>query len=375
MKKILIIVGGTGGHIYPGIALVEKLKEKNAELFISFVVDKKPLGVEILCEKGYPYYQIQSAPFPRKEFWQILRFVIKVAIGFVESLFLLGKLKPDVMVAFGAYISVPVVLAGRVFKIPVILHEQNYFPGLANRFLAPLADKIAVSYKSSLDYFPRRKTLLTGNPVRNRLFEVRREEGLKFLKLDKDKVTVLIFGGSQGAQSINLSILGMLPYLEGFRHNIQFVHICGNNNGFQDIINEYASSGFTARVFRFLKKMEYAYSIADVALARAGATTIAEIVALGIPAILVPYPGATSHHQFLNTKPLCKTGGAICYLDERLSGEGLAIKLIPLIKDGNLRRQMSLQLKVLKDRFTGASDKLAEVVLCLKKSKEYILSE
>jgi len=364
-KRILIAVGGTGGHIYPGLALSQKLKEKEPETYIAFIVDKRPLASEVLGEYADPIYKITSAPLPRKRFWQICRFLYKMTKGFFESVVLLRKLKPDVLIAFGAYISVPVVIAASFLGIPVILHEQNYFPGLANKFLTTFADKVAVSFDSSKEYFPANKTVLTGNPVRKEVFEVKREEGLDFFELNEDRVTVLIFGGSLGSQSINLSVLGVLPYLEGLRDSIQFVHICGDKC-YQNVINEYSKHGFTARVYKYLKNMEYAYSVADVAVARAGATTIAEITSLGIPTILIPYPEASSQHQMLNARPLCQAGGAICYAEDILSGEGLAVRLIPLIKDANRRRMMAIVSKTLRDRFINASASLADLVLNLK---------
>lgn len=361
-KKILMVVGGTGGHIYPGIALTRQLVEKEPGVSVEFVVDRKPLAFEVLFKEGYPVHKITSEPFPRKCFLYICRFIFKMVRGLIESVFLLRKLKPDIVVAFGAYISVPVVIAAEFLKIPVVLHEQNYFPGLANRFLTFLAKKVAVSYKSSIEYFPPHKTVLTGNPLRKELFEVDRKEGLEFFKLDEGKLNILVFGGSLGSESINISVVGILPYLEEINEQLQFVHICGDMD-FQNIIGEYSKFGYTARVFRYIKDMEYAYSIADIIIARAGATTIAEITALGIPSILIPYPHATSMHQLLNTIPLTKTGGGICYNEEKLSGEGLALRLIPLIRDSNIRRGMSIKAGILKERFINAAEKLANVVI------------
>lgn len=366
-KKILMVVGGTGGHIYPALALASELAGS-----IDFVIDKRPLAEKVLSEKGCSTHRITAAALPRKKFWHICKFILKMLIGTVESLILLGEIKPDVIVAFGSYISVPVVLASKFFKIPVVLHEQNYFPGLANKFLTLFARKVAVSYRASLQHFPAHKAVLTGNPVRKELFEVNREESLKFFGLERDKITILIIGGSLGSESINISVAGILPYLEEFNDRIQFIHICGDKN-FQKIVEKYIECDFTARVYKYLKKIEYAYGSADLIIARAGATTLAEITALGIPSILIPYPDATSGHQLLNAKPLCKIGGAIYYDEDKLSGEGLALRLVPLVKDINMRREMSIKTKVMRERFTGAAKKLADVVMevtKLKKEKE-----
>ncbi len=362
-KEIIIIVGGTGGHIYPGIALAQKILEKNPLSKIGFVVDKRPLAAKVISEKGYQSYSITSAPFPRKKFWQLIKFIVKIVKGLFESYFLLKKLKPKVLIAFGSYISVPPSLIAKVLGIPIILHEQNYFPGLANRFLTLFADKIAISYKESTQYFPPNKTCLTGNPIRKELLEVDKNIAFNRLKLEYDKITILIFGGSLGARSINFSFLGLLPYLEDFRESIQFVHICGESANFENLIAEYSKLRLTARVYKYYRKMEYAYSVADIIVARAGATTIAEISALGKPAILIPYPDATAQHQLLNAKPLCKSGGAIYYSDDILSGEGLAIRIIPLIKDSDKRKQMEEKLKISGDIVIKASENLSNLVM------------
>ncbi|MFW6134362.1 MAG: UDP-N-acetylglucosamine--N-acetylmuramyl-(pentapeptide) pyrophosphoryl-undecaprenol N-acetylglucosamine transferase, partial [Elusimicrobiota bacterium] len=174
-------------------------------------------------------------------------------------------------------------------------------------------------------------------------------------------VTIFVFGGSLGSRNINLSAIGILPYLEGLRKDIQFIHICGKHD-LKTIAQRYESGGFKARVYDYLDKIEYAYSVADVVIARAGATTVSEITALGIPAILIPYPEATAQHQMLNAVPLCKIGGAICCTENILSGEGLALRIIPLIKDRNKRREMSISTTSLRDNFREAAERFADLV-------------
>jgi UDP-N-acetylglucosamine--N-acetylmuramyl-(pentapeptide) pyrophosphoryl-undecaprenol N-acetylglucosamine transferase len=361
-KKILMVVGGTGGHIYPGIALAQKLSEQNPGISIDYVIDKKPIAYKILSGENNNIYKITSAPLPRKKIWHVVKFAFKLTKGLVESLILIKKIKPDVVVAFGAYMSVPVAIAAEILQVPVVLHEQNYFPGLANRFLALFAKKIAVSFDSTKGHFPANKVVLTGNPVRKDLFNVSRENSLKEFMLEEGKITVFVFGGSQGAESVNLSVIGALPYLEEFVDKIQFIHICGHNQ-LEKVTDEYAQYGFNARVYDYIKHIENAYCIADIIISRSGATTVAEIAALGKPSILIPYPGATSQHQLLNAKPLCNIGAAICCDDEKLSGESLALRFKPLLKDTGSIRDMSIKALPMRDRFRGASEKLAAVVM------------
>jgi UDP-N-acetylglucosamine--N-acetylmuramyl-(pentapeptide) pyrophosphoryl-undecaprenol N-acetylglucosamine transferase len=360
-KKVLIVVGGTGGHIYPGLALAEKLMEQHPDIKCEFIIDRRQLAYELLKENRYETYKISAAALPRKKFWNLLGFMVRMSVGIVQSYLLLRRIKPEIIVAFGAYISVPVVIYASPLKIPVILHVQNYFPGLDNKFLMPFARKIAVSYQSSFEFFPPNKTVLTGNPIRQKLMNAQRGASLDFLKLKDRRTTILIFGGSLGSHNINNAVAGLLPYLEDYEDVIQFIHICGRND-YMMISEEYSKYGFTCGIFKYMEDMEHAYCVADIVIARAGATTVAEITALCKPAILIPYSEATSQHQNLNAKLLCRAGGAICYDEEGLSGEGLAVRLIPLIKDPDIRKQMSVKTGVLRERFIGASNSLSLLI-------------
>ncbi len=360
-KKVLMVVGGTGGHIYPGLSLTSELKKRRKDINISFFTDKRMLAKNILGRLNYRVYRVTSFPFPRKKFWHICCFISKTLIGFLESFILLKKRKPDLIIAFGAYISVPVVLAGAVMKIPVILHEQNYFPGMANRFLAFCASSIAVTFKASGEYFPPGKTVLTGNPVREEIVNSSRQKGLERLKLSTDRMTILVFGGSQGAKDINISFPGVLPYLEGLKNKLQFIHISGERD-FMEVSNKYKKAKIKARVFKYLQKMHYAYSAADIVVCRAGATTVAEISSRGIPAVFIPYPYATSSHQALNAKAICERGGGVRLPDKDISPEAIALKLVPLIKDSGKRRSMEIGSKALRERFIKAAARLADLV-------------
>jgi UDP-N-acetylglucosamine--N-acetylmuramyl-(pentapeptide) pyrophosphoryl-undecaprenol N-acetylglucosamine transferase len=232
---------------------------------------------------------------------------------------------------------------------------------MANRFLSFMAARIAISYEESRDYFPPEKTVVTGNPVRKELFNADRKAALDYFNFDDDKTTILIFGGSQGARSINQAIYSLIPYLESLNEEIQIIHISGQKTDKQ-LIKEYTSYGLDARVYTYLERMEYAYELADIVIARAGATTIAEISAQAIPTIFIPYPHASARHQYFNSRPLCDKGLAICFPEEKLSGAGLAVRLVPLLTDRHRRRSMSEGYKKYSRHFKGAAGRLAEVV-------------
>ena len=361
-RRVLLVAGGTGGHIYPAVTLAGELASILGKSRVVFAADRRPLAGKVIGGSGFRLFRVTSEPLPRKEVWHMSRFMIKIARGIIESALLLARYRPAAVVAFGAYTSVPVVIAAYVLRIPVIIHEQNGFPGLANKFLARFADKVAISFTASSQYFPKNKTVLTGNPVRSELLAADKDEAVKYFKLDPGKITVFVFGGSLGSLSINMNLMGILPYMEDYRDRVQFIHLCGDKS-YEQVLSEYADRGFTARVFRYLDRMDYAYAAADIVVARAGATTIAEITALGKPSILIPFPGATSQHQALNAKPLCNIGGALCYPDELFSGEGLAVRLIPLINDSAGRKKISDSLQGLSERFTGAAERLASIVM------------
>ncbi|MFC2091253.1 undecaprenyldiphospho-muramoylpentapeptide beta-N-acetylglucosaminyltransferase [Elusimicrobiota bacterium] len=360
--KIVMAVGGTGGHIYPALALTQEIEKIDPELLINFIVDYRPLAYRVFSSNGYHVNRIASSPLPRKKVYNICMFIVKIIIGTAESLILLKKIKPDIMVAFGAYISVPAVFAAFICGVPVILHEQNYFPGLANKFLTFMAKHVAISYKASIKYFPADKTVLTGNPVRKVVLDTDRKKGIDYFGLDERRITIMVFGGSLGSYNINSALMGALPYLEEYNDKLQFIHICGNKL-YRELLEHYSKFQFSARIYKYLEPIENAYSVADIILARAGATTIAEIAAIGIPAIFIPYSESTSQHQFLNTKPLCKLGGAICYNEDELGGEGLALRLRSLIMDDNKRRDMKIRSGMLSERFTQASARLAQLVM------------
>ncbi len=359
--KILMVTGGTGGHIYPGLALASEIEKRFENTEITFITDGRTLAEETIGKSSYKNRKIEAAPLPRKKFWQICCFLFKTLAGFLESVILLKKNRPVIIIAFGSYISVPVVLAAALMRVPVVLHEQNYFPGMANRFLSFWADRIALTFSHSAVYFPPRKVVVTGNPVRENIFTVTRTDGLDKLNLEDGRVTVLVFGGSQGASDINYSFAGVLPYLEGMKEKLQVVHVCGPGKG-SGIADSYREAGIKARIFEYMQKMAYAYSVADIAVCRAGATTVAEIASRGIPAIFVPYPHATSGHQQLNAIPVCEKGGALLLKNQDLSGESLALTLIPLIREKDKLRGMKDRAAYFKDVFRNASSRLADIV-------------
>jgi UDP-N-acetylglucosamine--N-acetylmuramyl-(pentapeptide) pyrophosphoryl-undecaprenol N-acetylglucosamine transferase len=248
--------------------------------------------------------------------------------------------------------------------VPTLIHEQNFFPGLTNRILAPFVTQIAYSFPGSEPYFPGRRAKLafTGNPIRREILQGQREEAAARFDLDPDRFTLLSFGGSQGASRINFSLLEALPNLLPLRERLQFLHASGEKD-FEAMKSGFGVHQFRARVYPFIRDMASAYAVADLVISRAGATTIAELAALGKPSILIPYPHAANDHQKYNAEALAHSGGARLILDHELDGPTLARAVEEALKDPKGREVMGMKAKSLAK--IDADDQIARLVLRL----------
>jgi UDP-N-acetylglucosamine--N-acetylmuramyl-(pentapeptide) pyrophosphoryl-undecaprenol N-acetylglucosamine transferase len=310
MKKILIAAGGTGGHLYPGICFARELELRGCE--IRFVTDRKKLGESVLTRERFRYYTLPSIGMPRKISPKLFAFFYYLASGFAASMKILGEFKPDAVIGLGGYVSFPVVAGARTRGMATFIHEQNYIPGLSNRLLGRIAGRVAVSFSESAKYFPKGKVLFTGNPVRKDLFkDMDRKAARRKLGIEEDRFSVLVFGGSQGAHYINNLVAGSLEYLAKIRDSIQFIHITGEKD-LEAARAAYAGSGIRSFADSYMHEMAEGYAAADLAICRAGATTIAELIALRKPAVLIPFPHATGSHQEYNAKYISDAGAAVC---------------------------------------------------------------
>jgi UDP-N-acetylglucosamine--N-acetylmuramyl-(pentapeptide) pyrophosphoryl-undecaprenol N-acetylglucosamine transferase len=328
--RILIVLGGTAGHIYPGLALGEKLRGRNNEVIL--VGKKGGIGERIAEEGGFSYFHIVGEGLVRRFSLNILLFIGKAVLGFFQSMKIFRCFRPDIVVGMGGYLAFPVVLVAKISRISCTIHEQNVLPGLANRVLARIVERIMVGFKETERYFPSKKTFLTGNPIRQSILSCSRSEGLRKLNLAEGKRNILVFGGSQGARSINLAMVKALIFLTPVGKKIQIIHIVGIEQ-FLEIKEEYEKKDYSACVLPYLLHMEYAYSCCDLVISRSGASTVAEIIAKGLPSILIPYPYATAGHQKANAEFLSKRGACLLIEDNQLTGELLADIIIRLIDD------------------------------------------
>ena len=328
--RILIGSGSSGGHIFPAIALADELKNSKVEVLL--VLPRKALKLKGWRACG-PVEYIHGANLTFK----INRSNI-VGLGLLlwggwESLLKVIKFKPDVAVGFGSLNTLALMFWAWLFRIKTIIHEQNVIPGKANRLLSKFVDKVAVSFKQTANFLkiPQGKIVLTGNPLRKSLVKIDKLKSLDFFGFQEGKFNILITGGSQGAHKLNSACLQALLNCPD-RDRLQVIHISGEAD-FAQLKRDYAASNIRHQVFDFFPEMQYAYSLADLVICRAGATTIAELQKFGLAALLVPYPFAYAH-QWHNAKVLEAAGAAEIIPEDGSLAESLQAKLEQLIRNG-----------------------------------------
>ncbi|MFN2590135.1 MAG: undecaprenyldiphospho-muramoylpentapeptide beta-N-acetylglucosaminyltransferase [Actinomycetota bacterium] len=333
--RIVIGGGGTAGHVYPGLAAAATLRERGHE--VTFVGTERGVESRLVPAAGFDLRILEAAPFVRRPSVAALRAPVVAlrATGRCQE-YVRGA---DVVVGMGGYVSVPAVMAARREGVPVVLHEQNAVPGLANRVLSRVAASVGVAFSDAAGRFPRRsrpRIVVTGNPVRPEIRSVPLDrdalakEARQDLGLDDDRRTVVIFGGSQGALHIDQAAAGACRLLAD-REDLQVVLITGLAH-LEDTRRGLMPSGsLVVRTFGYVDRMDLAYACADLVVSRAGATTIAEVTVCGLPALLIPYPHATGRHQEANARSLQRAGGASVLVDPQLSAATLAERIDALI--------------------------------------------
>ncbi len=329
-KTIIIAAGGTGGHLYPGIALARELKQRGYSP--QFIVRNGDAGIEIIQREGFLFHQVAAMGMPRAFTVKIFKFLLLQIKAVFQMLSLFSRLKPEVVVGMGGYISFSSILAARFKGINTIIHEQNSIPGLANRVLSHIAGQVAVSFEHSLVHFPAGKTVVTGNPVRAELFRSDPDEALKRLGLAQGKFTVLIFGGSQGAAKVNQAAVDAYGLLGDKRDAVQYLHLSGAKD-FERVSEEFIKKNVAGVVLPYLHSIGDAYAACDLIICRAGATTLAELKILGKPAILIPFPHATANHQEYNARTMTDSAKCGMIIEKDMEAPGLAAMMLKYITD------------------------------------------
>lgn len=337
-RHVVIAGGGTGGHLYPGIAVAHALRKRDARTVVTFVGTARGIEARIVPQEGFDLDVIRSAGLKGKSAGAVARGLGLLPLSALDAWLALSRRRPDLVIGVGGYSSGPVVALAAVRGIPTLLLEQNAMPGLTNRWLARLVDAAGVTYESSLRFF-HGHGFVSGNPVRE-----------AFLAIGPRPVTsggesrVLVFGGSQGAHAINQAMVAAAAHVRDMPGTCSIVHQTGERD-LETVSAGYAAAGIDADVRAFISDMPQQMADADVVICRAGATTLAELTAAGRVAILIPFPQATDDHQRANARTLEAAGAAVMVDQADLTGERLAAELRALLTDDDRRLAMATRAR------------------------------
>ena len=322
--RVIIAAGGTGGHIYPGIAIAHEFKKRDAQTEILFVGTPRGLESKIVPREGFKLEMIQVGALKNVSVVQRSKTIVQLPLSFVTALQILRRFKPDIVIGVGGYSAGPTVLMAAVTNIPTMIVEPNAMPGFTNRILARFADTAALSFEEAKKYC-RGKGQVTGNPVRSDFAALKKKER-------GEQLHVLIFGGSQGAHAINLAMVKALPLLAEKKGQLAVIHQTGETD-FEMVKQGYEAAGFTqADVRPFILDMANQFEQADVLICRSGATTAAEVAAAGKAAIFIPFPFAADDHQRKNAEAFERAGAGRMIIQQELSPERLAAELLRLLE-------------------------------------------
>jgi len=335
---LLIAGGGTGGHLYPGIAVARELLRRMPDARVSFVGTARGLEARVVPLEGFELDLIRSAGLKGKSWTARARGAALVPVGFAEAWRIIARRRPDVVMGVGGFSSGPVVMAAALRRVPTLVLEQNAIPGLTNRLLAPWVRAAAVTYEKTLSFFGSRG-FVTGNPVREQFFRSSNVEGRT-----SNECRLLVIGGSQGAHAINVAMAAAAPRILERAPSVSLVHQTGPRD-LATVRQEYERAGITARTEAFFDAMADEMAAADLVISRAGATTLAELAAAGRPALLVPFPAATDDHQRRNAEVLVEAHAAAMIEERQLSADRLADTAAELVADPGRRDRMASAMR------------------------------
>ena len=342
MKRFIISGGGTGGHIFPAIAIADELKRRLPDAEILFVGAKDRMEMQKVPQAGYPIEGLWISGLQRKLSWQNLLFPLKFISSLLKSRSIIKRFKPDAVIGTGGFASGAVVKVAGQMGIPTFIQEQNSYAGITNKMLAKNAHKICVAYDAMEQFFPKEKIVKTGNPIRDGLLNIAqyRSEGLSYFHLDSERKTLLVLGGSLGARRINQLIEQQLPLFEQL--GVQVLWQCGKL--YYEEYKKYNSE--QVRVLAFIDRMELAYAAADVIISRAGASSVSELCVVGKPVIFIPSPNVAEDHQTKNARAIADKQAAILLRENELN-EQFANTFSKLIADEAQQEALSAHIKAL----------------------------
>jgi len=359
--RLMLTGGGTGGHLFPAVATAEKLLSRDPESQVLFIGTRRRLDRQHLEKAGFPVKTIHSYGLKGKRPIELFKALACLPLSFIEACLHILRFRPHVVCGVGGYVTGPVVAAAWLLRRPTVIHEQNSVPGMANRKLGRLVDRVCLSLPDSARYFPAGKAVQTGNPIRRRILDLAASE-----RKASDQVTLLVLGGSQGAHAINGLMVDYLTAGKGDPTRLRVIHQTGSAD--REMVEQaYRQARLNAEVAPFFNDMASIYSQADVVISRAGATTLAELSVLGLPAILIPYPFAADDHQRRNGAWYAEGGGALLLDQQGLTADALGEAIDGLINDRERRQRMSQAMKKLS--IPDADDRIVDICLDLAGKK------
>ncbi|MEW6186816.1 MAG: undecaprenyldiphospho-muramoylpentapeptide beta-N-acetylglucosaminyltransferase [Thermodesulfobacteriota bacterium] len=316
--RILMVGGGTGGHLFPAVAIAEAFRKKDPENAVEFVVTRRPLDARVLGGKGYPFRPLTVEGIKGKGFVGKLRSLSLLPRAFKESLKIMEEILPDVVLGVGGYVTGPVILAAWWKGVPCAVQEQNSIPGMTNRWLGKMTGRVFLAFEDQGHFFSKKKARIFGNPVRQELLTAYKGQASV-----SGPLTLLILGGSQGAHRINRMVIEALDEVGPLKNEVNFIHQTGEEDE-KVVSRAYEERGFRHQVMAFINDMAWAYGQAGMILGRAGAMTVSEITALGKPSLLIPFPFAANNHQEHNARFLVEAGAAEMVLERDIRSGFLA---------------------------------------------------
>ena len=366
MKQLKIIIsgGGSGGHIFPAVAIAKSLLEKNKNIEFLFVGAKDKMEMEKIPNEGFKIVGLWISGFHRGKIFKNLLFPIKLIFSLIKSFFLIKKFDPDLVIGTGGFASGPILYIASKFNVPTLIQEQNSYAGITNKILSKHVNSICVAYENMDRFFPRNKIIITGNPVRKKIIEIRGDhiDKSNLFNLNSENKTILIIGGSLGARTINETIGSGLERFK--QHNLNIIWQTGKS--FSEKANELIATintrGITTHTF--IKKIEIAYGLADIIVSRAGAIAISELCVVGKPVILIPSPNVAENHQYKNAQSLVNKNAAILVKDSQANNK-LVDEIIKLQNNPTLMKELSENIK--KMEYKNAANVISDYALNLIK--------
>lgn len=361
VKTLMIGGGGTGGHIYPAIAIAREFLARGPNRRVVFVGTEAGLEKTIVPKAGFPLEFISVGGLKGKGLGDTIRNLFRLPLGFVQAWKLVGKHRPTVALGVGGYSSGPVLVAARLRGVPVAIHDQNAFPGLTNRIVARFATAVAVAFADAAPRLNREDAVVTGNPVRSEFFSAKKPA------VADDRQRLLIFGGSQGSRVLNDAVTGALLFLAPLRDRLRIVHQTGPKE-LEKVQQAYRTSAFSdARVVPYLDPIVDEIAAADLVVCRAGAMTIGELSAIGRAAIFVPFAAATNNHQEINARVVEKAGGGVVIVETQLTPERLGAAITEIINDPQRSARMGAAARTLAT--PNASQKIVDLLEKIERSE------